>query len=308
MAQAPKVRHWVFTLNNYTAVDESEILKCNYKSLGYGKEVGESGTPHLQGWIAFHNPQRLSALKKIHARAHWEPMKGTLEDSREYCKKDGDYVEFGDILEMQRKRREAAEKGGKANKERWSKCIALVRDGLAAQALEEFPDIFVRYHKAIDGAIKRCEEKPYALPELDNRWYYGPSGTGKSKSARDEFPDAYVKLNNKWWDGYDGEDTVIIDDLDKYDKALGGDLKRWSDHYPFPAEYKGGVMVIRPKRVIVTSNYLPEEIWDDEQTTGPINRRFKRTKFDHHVFNPISRPPTPIHEDEFDSLSGIYDL
>jgi len=37
--------------------------------------------------------------------------------------------------------------------------------------------------------------------------------------------------------------------------------------------------MIRPDRIVVTSNYLPEELWDDEGITLPLRRRFKFVKF-----------------------------
>lgn len=70
----------------------------NVRYVGYGREVGESGTPHLQGMIIFNNPVRFGTLKDLLPNAHVEIMKGTFDDSLAYCSKDGDYVEYGKFL------------------------------------------------------------------------------------------------------------------------------------------------------------------------------------------------------------------
>lgn len=105
-------------------------------------------------------------------------------------------------------------------------------------------------------------------------WITGLAGSGKTRAVLDQFPEAYPKPRSSWWDGYQGEEIVYVDDVDKYDVRLGGPLKLWADAYPFIAENKGGSKKIRPKRLVVTSQYRIEEIWTDEETRAALLRRF----------------------------------
>lgn len=94
---AEKYRHWCFTLNNYVEDDITELpnLSPKYKYLVVGKEVGDSGTPHLQGFVSFPNRVRVSSLHLwFSGRAHWEVAKSPA-NAATYCKKDGDFLEYG---------------------------------------------------------------------------------------------------------------------------------------------------------------------------------------------------------------------
>ena len=113
-----------------------------------------------------------------------------------------------------------------------------------------------------------------AIEELDNEWHWGATGTGKSRGTRARYPDAYIKSCNMWWDGYAGEEVVIIDELSP-DKVSADRMKMWADHHPFVAESKGGMMRIRPKKIIVTSNYSIEEVYPGAKDVDAIARRFK---------------------------------
>lgn len=83
-------RRWCFTLNNWTEVEMSQCL-TEFDSFIIGQEVGENGTPHLQGYVEFKNQKDLSCLKKILSRAHWEKAKGSRGDNIAYCSKGGIY-------------------------------------------------------------------------------------------------------------------------------------------------------------------------------------------------------------------------
>jgi hypothetical protein len=95
-------KHWVFTLHNYTDDDVERMnnlinTESGIRYIIYGKENGEEGeTPHLQGFISFVKKRRFSAVKEILGRSSVHVERAKYEDyAAEYCKKEGDYFEFG---------------------------------------------------------------------------------------------------------------------------------------------------------------------------------------------------------------------
>lgn len=263
-------RAYVFTCNNYTdtTIELLGRIKCKY--LIYGREVAPTtGTPHLQGYISFASGKTMSRVCKLIPSTSFQVARGTLEENQEYTTKEGDYTERGEPPKDPRAQ-------GDIEKERWSKALTCCKVG----DLSDIPaDILLRYYSSCVRIQRDFAVKPLARSILDNRWYWGESGTGKSSSARAEFPDAFIKSLSKWWDHYKNEKEVIIDDFDPFHKVLGYELKLWADHYPFPAETKGGTLLIRPAVLIVTSQYPPDRIWDDVETIAAIRRRFKVKHF-----------------------------
>jgi hypothetical protein len=81
---------WCFTLNNYTEKDIEEInssISSKCSKFIFETEIGENGTAHLQGYIAFKKKSRWSELG-LTKNIHWEKVKGSEEDNIKYCSKD----------------------------------------------------------------------------------------------------------------------------------------------------------------------------------------------------------------------------
>lgn len=88
-----KTRNWCFTINNYTEQELEQMEHLENCKMVFGKEVGENGTPHLQGYIQFPTPRTLSGVKKLTSkRIHLEPSyKGQVANVR-YCTKEQEVV------------------------------------------------------------------------------------------------------------------------------------------------------------------------------------------------------------------------
>jgi len=264
-------KRWCYTLNNPTS--EPAVSEELYVYHVYGEEVGESGTPHYQGFIIFKDKLSLTSLKVLIPRAHYEVAKGKNKQASDYCKKDGNFKEFGVLPE------EPSVKGGEAIKERYETAFKLAKCG----DLDTIDcDLLIKHYRTLKQVrIDYVTELP-PLDQTAGIWIYGDSGVGKSSYARKTYPGAYVKNCNKWWDGYQEEENVIIDDLDDSHHILGHYLKRWADHYAFTAETKGGSVYIRPKKIIVTSQFRIEDIFKDGPTAVALLRRFEFINFNKH--------------------------
>lgn len=91
---AKRSRGWTITLNNYTEeeyIQITTIAQLHSKFWIFGKEVGNSGTPHIQGYIYFEFAKAFTAVVKLfgNKRIHWEVAKGTKNQNYDYCSKDG---------------------------------------------------------------------------------------------------------------------------------------------------------------------------------------------------------------------------
>lgn len=259
---AQKSRNFCFTINNYTE-DDICFLKAikDFKYLCFGLEVGEQGTPHIQGFISFENARSVKGIVKV-LRGHISVAKGSPSQNRDYCSKDGNFFEFGEIPKGQGKRSDLD----------LIKSRVLAGDRLSNVIVDDCKNL-----QQIRFAEKLSEYKPRVCrdkPEV--RWYWGPTGTGKTRSAIEEFPNAWISGKNlRWWQGYDDHTEVIVDDF-RPDFCTFHELLRILDRYPYTVEVKGGSRPLLAKVIIITSCVPPAQLYGSGEIREDIQQLLRR--------------------------------
>jgi len=275
-----RLRAYCFTINNYTPEELEKLreysTKCRY--LVFGFEIAPTtGTPHIQGFMQPKTRVRVSTLQKcISSGIHVEETRGTPQQAADYCKKDGNFEEFGELIDPG----DQGAIGGEMEKKRWRLISQMAREHKFTEIEELDPCAYIRCYFSIKAIAKDHLMRVEDLSKPTGVWIHGPSGVGKSYGIREvcyhhELP-MYDKPCNKWWDGYDYEPVVLIDDFDKTHACLAHYLKRWGDSYSFTAEVKNSAIRIRPRMVVVTSQYPIEGIWDDAESRDAIRRRYEQ--------------------------------
>lgn len=263
-----KSRSYAFTLNNPTDEEYEEIKTLKYKYIIIGDETApDTGTHHYQGYINFSSPISFNTIKKKIPRAHIEPAKGSPLQNYEYCSKQ--QIKYEDGTRPQPGQR---------------KDIDQIKEYVQETPNANMADIIDNYNtnnqtiKYAETLLKYKEKGRTTKPKV--LWYYGDTGTGKTKSAVEEHPNAYIKDNeHKWFEGYDAHETIIIDDM-RYDTFKYNHLLRILDRYANRLECKGGSRQNLAHTIIITSPYSPQEMYENKITEniGQLLRRIDEIK------------------------------
>lgn len=163
-----RTRFWVWTLNNWTRDEEEAICtfaqdaRCTY--LVYGRELAPTtGTPHLQGYTIFESDVRLSRAKSLLGtnRLSLRRANGTPQQASDYCKKDGDYVEFGSLPE--------SSQGKRTDWERFRTYVESANTSELTDRLlfERFPGLYARYRDHIHEFIRLIRPEPILVADGD---------------------------------------------------------------------------------------------------------------------------------------------
>lgn len=254
-------KNWCWTLHDPTELEVGKLI-ADHDGISYivwqEETCPDTGRIHLQGYVQFQEKARLAKAKKIllgdkNHRVHMESAKGTPDENKTYCTKEGgrNVNEWGVM-------------------KRTTRDLGQIASAIASgemtikQVIEENPALYVQHHKGLEALATN------AMPDRDRDtapdvfWYYGSTGTGKTRKVYDDNPDVYTWSGVwPWFHGYEGQTTVLFDDF------RGGipfhQLLRLTDRYPMTVETKGGFKKWRATKIYFTSALRPENCYDSEK-------------------------------------------
>lgn len=241
-----RCRNWCFT--DFTCADLSETFSAEelqFRYICYGLEVcPDTGRRHHQGWCQFGVPVSFTNAKRRLGLpgCHIERMRGSCSENEAYVTKDGVVKRFGEFVSM----------GERVD---IHEMRLLIASGVSQRVLADsnFP-LWCRYNRAFQlyGFLQLKHKWERQYREVSVVVLAGRTRCGKTRLATKygTFIIGGYQLN--WWDGYDGEKCIIIDDFaDDVDiqhmlRILDGNFLR--------LDVKGAFTVAQWTRVIITTN------------------------------------------------------
>lgn len=245
----------------YTAFEGQKAPCMSDPGISYLVEGAEicptTGKFHLQGYLELDSPVRFTTLQRRWPGVHLESRKGSQQQAIDYCKKDGKWMEYGDP-KQQGKRKDIDD------------LIEAVNEGIPmSEIAKSAPGTFIKIHKGL-GAYRFAiqgdrTEKPFV------EWRWGPTGTGKTRGAFEKHADSiFIKDGTPWWDGYENQRAVLIDDFDG--KWPYRDLLRLLDRYPYQGQIKGGYVKMNSPFIYITCEHPPSHFWSGNELAQVARR------------------------------------
>ena len=242
----------------------------NYKQSIVCEELHKDEGRHLHAWVKY-SPKKQWTPTLFDFEYEGKLIHGNYQLARkpqacvEYIKKDGDFLQ--DNME-----------GNVSFMKKYSCHEILTMDPVTLVKEDA-----IQWHKF--ETLVRCQQAykiialpPYEHHEVRGIWLVGTPGAGKSHYAREKmiqtYGTYYNKLQNRWFNGYTGQDAILLDDMDC--AKLGHMIKIWTDKYACTGESKHSYVALQHKEFVITSNKTIEEIWKDEPLmVEAIERRMK---------------------------------
>lgn len=255
-------RHWCFT--SFLAGLPQEFDAKTVRYCIYQREFcPETKREHFQGYIEFFDNRRIGQVKAVLGECHLEARRGSRTEARDYCRKPSGAI-AGTLVEFGMWREEVTHK---------RKLVDMLRTDMTLQELiDHSPHLYVMYYRGLERLFgRRTKHKAEEFRVVVVEVLVGDTGTGKTKKAtsgRDWF---MLPCSDKlWFDGYDGEKTLIIDDF--YGNIKYAFLLRILDGHSMQVAVKGGFVWAMWTKVIITSNAEPCQ-WYKRGLTPALERR-----------------------------------
>lgn len=245
-------KYWCFTFNNYGDLDYRDLFENSVIPLNkyiVGEEIGKSGTKHLQGHIECKKKQRLTALKKIHPKIHWEPTRSNALNVAKYCSKDGKFINKGYNLPMPKYQVEIE------NLYPWQETVI-------SWLNQEPNDRRIHYVWGEKGGEGKTHFQKYIATHREDVITLGGKGHDMKYGVL-----SFVEKNKKI-------PKIIFINVCRSGSLDYTGLEAIKDMYFFSGKYEGGMVIGPPPHVIIFSNEEPEwtELSSDRLHVIKINK------------------------------------
>lgn len=268
--------------------EEPPVFNEKMSYICYSPEVcPTTGKKHWQGYIYFKNPCTISAIQKRgYKYSYLAPARGSSEQNRIYCgadayvkdgkrkEKNDNFVEYGLIP-----------KQGERNDIKDVVDMVLRNETTVNEIIVNQPMLYHQYGRTFEKAEDIKLQSMFRTWETTGEWHYGATGTGKSQYAFENYsPDTHYLLidDNGWWDGYKGQDIVIINDFRgwiPYDMLLN-----LLDRYPMTVKRRGRCPApFMSKKIIITSSLHPSEVYCNRHVNDSLEQLLRRLKIIPHI-------------------------
>lgn len=226
--------------------------------MSWQREVGEEGREHLQIYFETDKDWEIAKVKERFG-GFWERAAGDAKSNKVYTSKQKGRVDGpwelgtpskpGPVKGTMRKRafQELDEHGYSATVQKHPELMAAVPGWLA----KDYVSLML---------LERRKQKGYVPPKI--LVIFGDTGEGKTQLAYEMYPKLYrisCKEKDIWWDGYNGEKHILLDDF--YGQIKYSDMLQLLDGYMNRVQVKGGFTYLDNDVWIITSNKAPWEWW-----------------------------------------------
>ncbi len=231
------------------------------------QELHQDGGTHFHVYVKFKGdgvaPKDVLKFKWVDRTAKAESCRSP-QAVMKYCKKDGDYIT--NIVNLVT-----------YGKNKMKKMTTFLLEHGVNKAVED-GEVSMRGVKRLRQDVADFKLHELAVePTIHCKgiWIHGPTGAGKTTAALQRYPGCFRKPPTKWWDGYEGQEVVLLDDLRKKNaEFIVYYLTQWMDRHAPPAgEVKGGNMPLPFKWFVVTSQWSIDEMFDEPRDRDAIQRR-----------------------------------